>query len=89
MLIGYLERDWTIDLAINLDLGSSPKSNRILINSSSDAELIKFDAVGDDPVLSNRMSNGSSRWKLNPAPLNSSCQEERPKSINIPFAERY
>ena len=87
MLISYLERDSTIDLAIDLAFGSSPKSNKILINSSSEAERIKFDTVGDDPVLSNRMSNGSSRWKLNPAPLNSSCQEERPKSINIPFAE--
>ena len=46
---------------IALALGSSPKSKRILINSSSELKLIKSDAVGKDPPLSKRMSNGSFR----------------------------
>ena len=61
VLIGYLERDCTIDLAMDLAFGSSPKANKIRINSSSEAELIKFAAVIDDPLRSKRMSNGSSR----------------------------
>ena len=87
--IGYFERDRIMDLATALAFGSSPKSKRILINSSSEAELIKSAAVGKDPSLSKRMSKGSFRWKLNPAPLDSSCQEERPRSIKIPFARAY
>ena len=59
--IRNLERDRIIDLAIALALGSSPKSKRILINSSSELKLIKSDAVGKDPPLSKRMSNGSFR----------------------------